>query len=137
MDCFLQYENNQSLQQKQKKSKMTTQTFRDEKEKLRKSHKSRKTSSDQELLLEDQNSKLRTLNKELNQQLEIVVKELNVIHKEREEKAALKEARVNRKRLPKRDLMTRSIYEAVIKPSQGPSYVLTKLTSSSIQYYKS
>jgi integrase len=126
MDCFLQYENNQSLQQKQKKSKMTTQTFRDEKEKLRKSHKSRKTSSDQELLLEDQNSKLRTLNKELNQQLEIVVKELNVIHKEREEKAALKEARVNRKRLPKRDPMTGSIYEELIKATEGPSYVLTR-----------
>ena len=52
--------------------------------------------------LAKQNSELLDLNKELNHQLETVVKELNVIKKEREAKAALKEARANRKRLPKR-----------------------------------
>jgi integrase len=102
-----------------KKSKMTSQTFRDEKEKLRK--------SDEYIGLANKNSELLALNKELNQQLEIVVKELNVRNKKRQEKAALKEARANRKRLPKRDPMTPSIYEELIKASQGPSYVLTRL----------
>ena len=42
--------------------------------------------------LAKQNSELLDLNKELNQQLEMVVSELNVIKKEREDKAARKKA---------------------------------------------
>lgn len=52
--------------------------------------------------LATQNSELRALNKKLSQQLEKVEKELSVLKKERKEKAARKEARTNRKRLPKR-----------------------------------
>ena len=42
--------------------------------------------------LAKQNSELLDLNKELNQQLEIVMSELNIIKKEREEKARRKKA---------------------------------------------
>lgn len=45
--------------------------------------------------LAKQNSELLDLNKQLTQQLKIVVGELNVRNQEREEKAALKEARAN------------------------------------------
>jgi hypothetical protein len=45
--------------------------------------------------LATQNSELLELNKKLGQQLEKVEKELNVLKKEREEKAARKEARAN------------------------------------------
>jgi integrase len=50
-----------------------------------------------------------------------------VIKKKREEKAALKEARANRKRLPKRHPMTRNIYKELIKAAEGPNYVSTRL----------
>lgn len=56
------------------------------------------------------NSELLDLNKELNQQLEMVVSELNVIKKNREEKAARREAWSNQKRLPKRDPINSEIY---------------------------
>lgn len=52
------------------------------------------------------NEELLKSNDQLKQQLEIVVDELNAIKQEREEKAACKEARANRKRLPKRAPMT-------------------------------
>ena len=51
------------------------------------------------------------------------MKELNTIKQEREEKAARKETRANRKRLPKRDPMTREIYKELIKATQGPTYI--------------
>jgi len=61
-----------------------------------------------------QNQELLKLNKELTQQLEIIEEELNQIKKERQEKAARKEARANRKRLPKRDPMTPQTYKELI-----------------------
>jgi len=68
------------------------------------------------------NEELFELNNKLNQQLEILVDELNAIKEEREEKVARKEARANRKRLPKRDPMTREIYQELIKVAEGPTY---------------
>ena len=62
-------------------------------------------------------------NDQLKQQLEIVVEELNQIKQEREEKAARKEARVNRKRLLKRDPITREICKELIREAEGPTYV--------------
>nr|WPV76438.1 hypothetical protein [Naviculales sp.] len=63
--------------------------------------------------LAKQNSELLDLNKELNQQLEIVVSELNVIKKEREEKAARREKWSKRKLFPKRDPINSEIYMKV------------------------
>ena len=68
--------------------------------------------------LASQNSELLELNKKLNEQLETVVKELYELKKEREEKMYRKEARANRKRLPKRDPVTPEIYEALIKATK-------------------
>ena len=76
--------------------------------------------------LATQNSKLLELNKKLSQQLEDVEKELNLLKKEREEKAARKEARANRKRLPKRDPINSEIYNLLIKESGGLSYISTR-----------
>ena len=53
--------------------------------------------------LAKQNSELFDLNRELNQQLDIILPKLNVIKKKREEKAAWSERWSNRKRLPKPD----------------------------------
>ena len=69
------------------------------------------------------NQELVELNKELTQQLGIVVAELNQIKKERQEKEIRKQARANRKRLPKRDPMTREIYNELIKAAEGPTYI--------------
>ena len=69
------------------------------------------------------NQELVELNKELTQQLGIVVGELNQIKKERQEKEIRKQARANRKRLPKRDPMTRDIYKELIKAAEGPTYI--------------
>ena len=52
------------------------------------------------------NEELLKSNDQLKQQLNAVLKELNLIKQERKEKAARKEARANRKRLFKRDPMT-------------------------------
>ena len=65
-----------------------------------------------------QNSELLESNKKLNEQLETVVKELGELKKEREEKVFRKEARANRKRLPKRDPVTLGIYQALIKATK-------------------
>ena len=73
--------------------------------------------------LAKQNSELLVLNKKLDQQLEIVLAELNVLKKEREEKEARKEARANRKRLPKRAPMTDEIYRELIRAAEGPTYI--------------
>ena len=69
------------------------------------------------------NEELLEVNKELRQQLKEVLEELNVIKEEREEKAARKQARTNRKRLPKRDPMTPEIYKELIKAAEGPTYI--------------
>ena len=77
--------------------------------------------------LATQNNELIELNKKLNQQLERVEKELNVLKKEREEKAARKEARANRKRLPKRQPITREIYRLLMQATKSPSYTSIRL----------
>ena len=69
------------------------------------------------------NEELLKSNDQLKQQLDEVLKELNAIKQEREEKAARKEARANRKRLPKRDPMTREIYKELMKAAEGPAYI--------------
>ena len=69
------------------------------------------------------NEELLKSNDQLKQQLDEVLKELNTIKQEREEKAARKEAWTNRKRLPKRDPMTGEIYRDLIKDSEGPTYI--------------
>jgi len=76
--------------------------------------------------LAKQNSELLDLNRELNQQLEIVVSEFNVIKKEREEKVERREKWAKRKRLPKRDPINSETYNLLIKESEGPSYIATR-----------
>ena len=61
------------------------------------------------------NEELLKSNDQLKQQLDVVLKELNLIKQEREEKEARKQARVSRKRLPKRDPMTPESYKELIK----------------------
>jgi len=69
------------------------------------------------------NEELLKSNDQLKHQLDEVLKELSTIKQEREEKAARKEAWTNRKRLPKRDPMTREIYKELIKTAEGPTYI--------------
>jgi hypothetical protein len=73
-----------------------------------------------------QNSELLDLNRELNQQLEIVVSEFNVIKKEREEKVERREKWAKRKRLSERDPINSETYNLLIKKSEGPSYIATR-----------
>ena len=70
-----------------------------------------------------QNEELLKSNDQLKQQLDDVIKELDAIKQEREQKAALKEARTNRKRLPKRDPMTAEIYTELMRAAEGPTYI--------------
>lgn len=69
------------------------------------------------------NQELVELNKELTQQLGIVVGELTQIKQERQEKEIRKQARASRKRLPKRDPMTRESYKELIKAAEEPIYI--------------
>jgi len=69
------------------------------------------------------NEELLKSNDQLKQQLDDVIKELNTIKQEREEKAARKEAWTNRKRLPKRDPMTAEIYTELMRAAEGPTYI--------------
>ena len=77
--------------------------------------------------LATQNHKLLKLNENLSHQLERVEKELNMLKKEREEKVSRKKARANRKRLPKRDPVTREIYDLLIQASGSPAYTSVRL----------
>ena len=77
--------------------------------------------------LAQQNQELVKLNKQLTQQLETVVEELNQIKQERRENEIRKQARANRKRLPKRDPMTAEIYKELIKEAEGPTYLHVRL----------
>jgi integrase len=72
------------------------------------------------------NEELLKSNDQLKQQLDGVLKELNIIKQEREEKEARKQARANRKRLPKRDPTNSELYNLLIKESEGPSYQATR-----------
>ena len=56
----------------------------------------------------------------------MVIAELDVVKKEREDKAARRKAWSNRKRLPKRDLINSEIYNLLMKESEGPSYIATR-----------
>ena len=67
------------------------------------------------------------MNKKLSQQLERVEKEFSILKKEREEKTARKEARANRKRLPKRQPVTPEIYRLLIQAAESPSYTSVRL----------
>ena len=49
--------------------------------------------------------------------------ELTQIKQERQEKEIRKQARASRKRLPKRDPMTRQSYKELIKAAEGPTYI--------------
>ena len=77
--------------------------------------------------LAKQNSELLDLNKKLNRQLDKTLEELNVLKKEREDKAVRKKTRANRKRLPKRQPMTSLIYQQLIEEAEGPSYTRVRL----------
>ena len=72
------------------------------------------------------NEDLLKANDQLKQQLKDVLKELNAIKQEREEKAARREKWAKRKRLPKRDPINSEIYNLLIKESEGPSYIATR-----------
>ena len=69
------------------------------------------------------NKELLRSSDQLKQQLDEVLKELNLIKQEREERAARKEARANRKRLPKRGPMTAAIYKELIKEAEEPTHI--------------
>lgn len=73
------------------------------------------------------NEELLEVNKELRQQLSIVVTELNLMKEERQEKEIRKQARANRKRLPKREPMTAEIYKKSLQTAQGPAYIDVRL----------
>lgn len=73
--------------------------------------------------LMSQNQELQKLNKNL----ERVEKEFNMFKKEREEKVFRKEARANRKRLPRRDPVTCEIYDLLIQEFGSPAYTSVRL----------
>ena len=73
------------------------------------------------------NEELLKSNNQLKHQLDDVLKELNAIKQEREEKAARREKWEKRKRLPKRDPMTAEIYKELIKEAEGPTYINVRL----------
>ncbi len=69
------------------------------------------------------NEELLKSNDQLKQQLDEVLTELNAIQEERQARAARREKWDKRKRLPKRDPMTREIYKELIKAAEGPTYI--------------
>jgi site-specific recombinase XerD len=73
------------------------------------------------------NNELIDINKKQNQKLEIVVKELDVLKKERREKVILKQARANRIRLPKRQPMKPEIYCLLIRAAESTNYTSIRL----------
>jgi site-specific recombinase XerD len=76
--------------------------------------------------LAKQNSELLDSNKKLEQQLELVVSELNLMKKEREDKVGRREKWSKRKRLPKRDPVNSEIYNLLLKESEGPTFIATR-----------
>jgi len=73
------------------------------------------------------NQELVELNTELTQQLGTIIAELNQIKQEHQEKEIRKQARVNRKRLPKREPMTAEIYKKLVQAAVGPAYIDVQL----------
>ena len=51
----------------------------------------------------------------------------DALEKEREEKVSRKEACANRKHLPRRELVTREIYDLLIQASGSPTYSSVRL----------
>lgn len=72
------------------------------------------------------NEELLKSNEQLKQQLDEVLKELNTIKQEREDKATRRERRSKRKRLPKRDPINPEIYNLLIKECEDPTYIATR-----------
>lgn len=72
------------------------------------------------------NEELLQSNDQFKKQLKDVLKELNTVKKEREEKAARREKWSKRKRLPKRDPINSEIYNLLIQESEGPTYIATR-----------
>jgi len=72
------------------------------------------------------NEELLQSNAQLKEQLDEILKELNAVKKEREEKAARREKWAKRERLPKRDPITSEIYNLLIKESESPTYIATR-----------
>ena len=73
------------------------------------------------------NQELIENNKQLEQKLESIVAEFNQIQQERQEKETRKQARANRKRLPKRDPVTAEIYKKLLQAAKGPAYTNVRL----------
>jgi len=73
------------------------------------------------------NQELMKLNTELTQQLGTIIAELNQIKQEYQEKEIRKQARVNRKRLPKREPITAGIYKKLVQAAAGPAYIDVRL----------
>ena len=73
------------------------------------------------------NQELVELNTELTQQLGTIIAELNQIKQEHREKEIRKQARVNRKRLPKREPMIAEIYKKLVQAAAGPAYIDVRL----------
>ena len=67
------------------------------------------------------------LNKELNEQLNIAVSELNRLKKDWEEKSARRERWSKRKHLPKPYPINFKIYNLLIKESEGPTSISTRI----------
>ena len=67
------------------------------------------------------------MNEILSHQLERVENEFNMLKQERAEKTSRKEARTNRKRLPKREPVTREIYNLLIQAVGNPTYTSVRL----------
>jgi len=74
-----------------------------------------------------QNYKLFRLNQELSGQLEKLTEECNRLKKEQEVKKNGKEARTTQKRLPKREPMTRHLYNLLIQSTISPGYTSVRL----------
>lgn len=62
------------------------------------------------------------MNKELSDQLGKLKEDYDLLKKEQEATKRRKEACANRKRLPKRDPITRCIYNLLIESTMGPPY---------------
>ena len=73
------------------------------------------------------NEELLKSNDQLRHQLDQVLKELTQIKQEREEKEIRKQARANRKRLPKREPMSAEIYNKLLQAAEGPAYTDVRL----------
>jgi integrase len=81
----------------------------------------------QNQILATQNDQILKANKYLTEQLENVSAELKILKTEREKIEIRKQISANRKRLPKRDPMTRDIYTELIKAAEGPTYLNVRL----------